>query len=440
VSYLAHTSGEIEQMLERIGASSLEELFDSVPAALRRRAELKLPPALAERGLLDHLGALAARNLSAATVTSFLGGGAYHHYIPSAVDALSSRSEFLTAYTPYQGEVSQGTLQAIFEFQTLICQLTGLEVANASLYDGASAVAEAALMAMRISRRRKIRVSRALHPSYVQVLRTYTQGLDAELEWLELAADGRTAASQSDAGTACVIVQSPNFFGCVEDLEPFARAAHAAGALLVSVTNEALALALLRDPGSAGADIACGEAQSFGVPLGFGGPHVGFMAARQKHVRQLPGRLIGETVDASGERAFVMTLTTREQHIRRERATSNICTNQGLMALRATIYLALLGRRGLRKLAEINLALAGYAREQLERAGLRGLYAAAFFNEFVVEVPKLGRKLDRLLERGLLAGLDLERLDPSRRNQLLVCTTELTRREDIDRLARELAA
>jgi glycine dehydrogenase subunit 1 len=362
VSYLAHTSGEIEQMLERIGASSLEELFDSIPAALRRRAELKLPPALAERGLLDHLGALAARNLSAATVTSFLGGGAYHHYIPSAVEALSSRSEFLTAYTPYQGEVSQGTLQAIFEFQTLICQLTGLEVANASLYDGASAVAEAALMAMRISRRRKIRVSRALHPSYVQVLRTYTQGLDAEIEWLELAADGRTAASQSDAGTACVIVQSPNFFGCVEDLEPFAEAAHAAGALLVSVTNEALALALLRDPGSAGADIACGEAQSFGVPLGFGGPHVGFMAARQKHVRQLPGRLIGETVDTSGERAFVMTLTTREQHIRRERATSNICTNQGLMALRATIYLALLGRRGLRKLAEINLALAGYAR------------------------------------------------------------------------------
>jgi glycine dehydrogenase subunit 1 len=440
VSYLAHTSGEIEQMLERIGASSLEELFDSIPAALRRRAELKLPPALAERGLLDHLGALAARNLSAATVTSFLGGGAYHHYIPSAVEALSSRSEFLTAYTPYQGEVSQGTLQAIFEFQTLICQLTGLEVANASLYDGASAVAEAALMAMRISRRRKIRVSRALHPSYVQVLRTYTQGLDAELEWLELAADGRTAASQSDAGTACVIVQSPNFFGCVEDLEPFARAAHAAGALLVSVTNEALALALLRDPGSAGADIACGEAQSFGVPLGFGGPHVGFMAARQKHVRQLPGRLIGETVDTSGERAFVMTLTTREQHIRRERATSNICTNQGLMALRATIYLALLGRRGLRKLAEINLALAGYAREQLERAGLRGLYAAAFFNEFVVEVPKLGRKLDRLLERGLLAGLDLERVNPSRRNQLLVCTTEMTCREDIDRLARELAA
>jgi glycine dehydrogenase subunit 1 len=440
VSYVPHTPDEVEQMLGRIGVSSIEELFDSVPAALRKRAELKLPPALAERGLLDHLGALAARNVSASAAASFLGGGAYHHHVPSAIDALATRSEFLTAYTPYQGEVSQGTLQAIFEFQTLICQLTGLEVANASLYDGASAVAEAALMAMRVTRRSKVRVSRGLHPSYAQVLRTYTQGLDAAIEWLDLARDGRTSLAKIGDDVACVIVQYPNFFGSVEDLEPFAEAAHGAGALLISVTNEALALALLRDPGSAGADIACGDAQSFGVPLSFGGPYVGFMAARQKHVRQLPGRLIGETVDASGERGFVMTLTTREQHIRRERATSNICTNQGLMALRATIYLALLGRRGLRRLAEINLALACYAREQLERAGLRRVYDAAFFNEFVVEVPGLARKLDRLLERGLLGGLDLERLDPARRDQLLVCTTEMNRREDVDRLARELAA
>jgi glycine dehydrogenase subunit 1 len=439
VSYVPHTPDEIERMLERIGVSSIEELFDSIPAALRQGAELKLPPALAERGLLDHLGALAARNVSSASVASFLGGGAYHHHIPAVVDSLSSRSEFLTAYTPYQGEVSQGTLQAIFEFQTLICQLTGLEVANASLYDGASAVAEAALMAMRVTRRRKVRVSRGLHPSYAQVLRTYTQGLDAEIEPLDLAPDGRSVPAEIADDVACVIVQSPNFFGCVEDLEPFADAAHAAGALLVGVTTEALALALLREPGRAGVDIACGDAQSFGVPLGFGGPYVGFMAARQKHVRQLPGRLIGETVDASGERAFVMTLTTREQHIRRERATSNICTNQGLMALRATIYLALLGRRGLRRLAEINLSLACYAREQLERAGLRRAYDAPFFNEFVVEVPGLTGKLDGLLERGLLGGLALERLDPARRDQLLVCTTEMNRREDIDRLVRELA-
>jgi glycine dehydrogenase subunit 1 len=272
------------------------------------------------------------------------------------------------------------------------------------------------------------------------VLRTYTQGLGTEIGWLELDADGRTPPPEIGEDVACVLVQYPNFFGCIEDLEPLAEAAHAAGALLVSVTNEPLSLALLRDPGSAGADVACGEAQSFGVPLAFGGPYVGFLATRGEHVRQLPGRLIGETLDAAGERAFVMTLTTREQHIRRERATSNICTNQGLMALRATIYLALLGRRGLRRLAEINLALAGYAREQLERAGLRRPHGAPFFNEFVVEVPRLASKLDGLRERGILPGIDLARLDPSRRDQLLVCTTEMNRREDIDRLARELAA
>jgi glycine dehydrogenase subunit 1 len=261
-----------------------------------------------------------------------------------------------------------------------------------------------------------------------------------ELDWLELGPDGRTAPAAVGPEVAGVLVQSPNFFGCVEDPAPLAELAHAAGALVVTATAEALSLALLREPASAGADVACGEAQSFGVPLSFGGPYVGFLATRQAQVRQLPGRLIGETVDAEGRRAFVMTLTTREQHIRRERATSNICTNQALMALRATIYLALLGRRGLRRLAETNLALAGYARDQLRRAGARPVYRAPFFNEFTVEVRDLSRRMEGLRAAGILGGLDLERVDPARRGQLLVCTTELCRREDIDRLARGLAA
>jgi glycine dehydrogenase subunit 1 len=440
VSDLPHTSEEVAHMLERIGAASVAELFETVPATLRARAGLKLPPALAERSLLDHMGVLAEQNLAATRVASFLGGGAYHHHVPAAVDAIASRSEFATAYTPYQGEVSQGTLQAIFEFQTLICQLTGLDVANASLYDGASAVAESALMCLRTTRRRKILASRGLHPAYAQVLSTYTQGLETEIEWLELGEDGRTQASAVPDDVACVIVQSPNFFGCVESVACFAEAAHAAGALCVAATTEALSLALLRDPGSAGADVACGEAQSFGVPLSFGGPYVGFMAARKKQVRQLPGRLIGETVDSEGRRAYVMTLTTREQHIRRARATSNICTNQGLMALRATIYLALLGRRGLRQLAETNLSLAHYARAELERVGARPVYSAPCFNEFSVHVPGAAAKLAALRERGILGGLALERVDPARRDQLLICTTEMNRRADIDRLVRGLAA
>jgi glycine dehydrogenase subunit 1 len=440
VSDLPHTSEEVAHMLERIGAASVAELFETVPATLRARAGLKLPPALAERSLLDHMGVLAEQNLEATRVASFLGGGAYHHHVPAAVDAIASRSEFATAYTPYQGEVSQGTLQAIFEFQTLICQLTGLDVANASLYDGASAVAESALMCLRTTRRRKILASRGLHPAYAQVLSTYTQGLETEIEWLELGEDGRTQASAVPDDVACVIVQSPNFFGCVESVACFAEAAHAAGALCVAATTEALSLALLRDPGSAGADVACGEAQSFGVPLSFGGPYVGFMATRKKHVRQLPGRLIGETVDTEGRRAYVMTLTTREQHIRRARATSNICTNQGLMALRATIYLALLGRRGLRQLAETNLSLAHYARVELERVGAGPVYSAPCFNEFSVRVPGAAAKLAALRERGILGGLALERVDPARRDQLLICTTEMNRRADIDRLVRGLAA
>ncbi len=440
MSYTPHTAEEVRAMLERIGAPSLEALFESVPTGLRARAEMKLSPALTERPLLRYLQGLADQNLSTGRTTSFLGAGAYNHFIPTVVDNLASRSEFATAYTPYQAEISQGTLQAIFEFQTLICQLTGLEVANASLYDGASATAEAVLMALRVTRRRRVYLSAGLHPHYAQVVRTYLGALDVEIEVLPVCADGQTSPPELSGEPACVLLQYPNFYGCVEELGPFAKAAHDAGGLLVTTTAEPLALALLRSPGDLGADIACGEAQSFGIPLSFGGPYVGFLSARQKLVRQLPGRLIGETVDTAGRRAFVMTLTTREQHIRRGRATSNICTNQGLCALRVAIYLSLIGRRGLRQLAEANLALACYAREHLESAGFRAVHTAPRFNEFVVEVPGIAERHAGLVERGLLPGLLLEPYEPSRRDQLLVCTTEMNDREEIDRLVRELGS
>jgi glycine dehydrogenase subunit 1 len=427
-------------MLARIGVDSLDELFAGVPAGLRSRAELKLPPALDERALLRFFSAHAAENASVSSTASFLGAGAYHHFIPAAVDALSSRGEFMTAYTPYQAEISQGTLQMIFEFQTLVCQLTGLEVSNASLYDGASAVAEAALMASRVTKKKKLAVSAGLHPHWREVLRTYGEGVGLELETLPLDATGRTRLDSVPKGCAAVVVQSPNFLGCIEDLGAAARAAHAQDALAIAACAEALSLALLKSPGEQGCDIACGDAQSFGLPLSFGGPYAGFLAAREKFVRQLPGRLIGESVDASGERAFVMTLTTREQHIRRENATSNICTNQGLCALRVTIWLALFGRRGIRRLAEINVALAAYARRALARAGLTLPFSAPSFNEFVVEAHDLERRLARCRAQGLQPGVPLGRLAPEHANRLLVCTTEMNTRAQIDALVRELAS
>jgi len=439
VSYTPHTSEEIAHMLRTVGAETLEELFSPIPLSLRSVGALKLPRAESEQSVHRALGELAERNHSANRVASFLGAGAYHHFIPSAVSALASRGEFLTAYTPYQAEVSQGTLQAIFEFQTLICQLTGLDIANASLYDGASAMAEAVLLALRATRRRRVLLSQGLHPHYVEVLRTYTAELGVELETRDLGSDGRTQlASEVPADTAAIVLQQPNFFGCIEDLPPFAQAAHDAGALLISVTAEPLALALLQSPGAAGVDVACGEAQSFGVPLGFGGPYVGFMATRSKLVRQLPGRLVGQTTDSEGRRAFVMTLTTREQHIRRERATSNICTNQGLCALRVVIYLALLGKTGLRELARVNLSLAEYAKQKLLAAGYELVYSGPTFNEFSVRVPDLAARTARISTDELHPGLSLARFDASREDQLLVCTTEMNSRAEIDRLVEVL--
>jgi glycine dehydrogenase subunit 1 len=437
VRYIPHTEDDVQRMLARIGQARVEDLFAPIPAALRLARALKVQDALSEQEVFEHLAALAAQNEHAQSGPWLLGAGSYAHYLPSAVDALVARAEFTTSYTPYQPEISQGTLQAIFEWQTMICALTGLEVANASMYDGASATAEAALMALRLTRRRKVAVGAGLHPHYRQVLETYLRGLDAELVSLPLASDGQSPvlAEALDDDTACCIVQQPSFFGTVEDLRAAAALAHASGALLVVAVTEALSLALLEAPGVLGADLVCGDAQSFGVPLAFGGPHLGFLAARQSFVRQLPGRLVGQTLDADGKRGFVLTLSTREQHIRRERATSNICTNQGLCLLMATIYLSLLGRKGLHELAELNLAKAEYAKARVRSTpGLSLPFSAPTFNEFVVGLAEPAeRVLARARAAGVVAGLDLAPYAQGLGPALLVCVTELAARPAIDR-------
>ena len=436
--YIPHTENDVLQMLEVIGAPSVGSLFESIPDSLRLKRGLELPPALSEQELIEELGALAAKNVNAESHDWFLGAGTYSHFIPSVVDTLFSRGEFLAAYTPDQPELSQGALQATFEWPAMMSSLAGVEVTNASMYDGASAAAESALMAMRITQRSKVVVAPGLHPHYRSVIETIASGLQPDLVFLE---EGDSLESAVDAETAAVLVQRPDFFGRVQDLSPAAQVAHDSGALMVAVVTEALSLGLLAAPGQQGADIVCGEAQSFGVPMGIGGPHVGFLASQKKHVRQLPGRLAGETVDARGRCGYVLTLSTREQHIRRERATSNICTNQGLCLLRATIYLSLLGRKGLRQLAEMNLAKAEYAKSRVrETPGVDLADDAPTFNEFAVRVPDSGEQaLRRALDAGCVGGLDLGSQFPDRERQVLVCTTELSSRSGIDRLVAALA-
>ncbi len=438
--YIPHTDDDVREMLAVVGRPDVDALFEVIPEKLRFTGQLEVPEGQSELQVQARLEGLAGTNLHAGADGFFLGAGTYAHFVPSAVDALISRAEITTSYTPYQPEISQGTLQTIFEWQTMMASLCGLEVANASMYDGASSTAEAALMAMRITRRSRVAVSAGVHPHTRHVLATYLDGLGAEVVVLPLADDGRTAPPELPADLACVIVQQPGFLGGIDDLGRLAKAAHAAGALMITCVGEALSLALLRPPGDWGADIVCGEAQSFGVPMGFGGPHLGFLAARMKHVRQMPGRLVGETVDARGRRGFVLTLSTREQHIRRERATSNICTNQGLCLTMATVYLSLMGRKGLRELAEQNLAKAEYAKQQLRAAGLELLLGAPTFNEFVVRVSgEPAAALARAREAGLVGGLDLAPFHPELGPALLVCTTELCSRDAIDRLAAALS-
>jgi glycine dehydrogenase subunit 1 len=432
-------------MLERIGVQSVGDLFASIPGQLRLQHPLNVAPALTEMELSQHLNELAARNQGAGQAVCFLGGGSYDHFIPAVVDAVAGRSEFYTAYTPYQAEASQGSLQAFFEFQTLICQLTGMDVANASLYEGGSAVAEAVLMALTATGRfGKVLVAEGVHPEYRRSLATYVANLEPRVQTLPAPhgfLDPDDLKRAVDDQTSCVVVQHPNFFGCLEEVEALVAAAHARGALFV-VSFDPISLGLLERPGQYGADIAVAEGQSLGNPMTYGGPYLGLLACRTQFVRKMPGRLVGQTVDRNGKRCWVLTLQTREQHIRREKATSNICTNQGLLALRATVYLAALGPQGLRETAELCARKAHYAAKQLAQVGGVGLrFERPFFKEFAVRLPgPVPKLLAGLLEDGYHAGLHLGRWYAGLDDCATVAVTEKRTRAEIDGLAVALAA
>lgn len=439
--YIPNSPDERRSMLASIGCERIEELFEQIPEKLRLNEPIGIGPAMSEPDLLAYFRNLAAKN--ATDYQSFLGAGAYSHFIPVIIDSLISRAEFFTAYTPYQPEQSQGTLQYIFEFQTMICQLTGMEVANASLYDGSTAVAEAVLMANRVTRRDKLIIADSIHPQYREVTSTYTKHLDLNVEYARHTEAGTIDLNslKVDKETAAVVVQSPNFFGCVEDLKAIADAAHQAGALLIVAISEPISLGLLKSPGECGADIVVGEAQSFGIPLSYGGPYCGMFATNEKYMRQMPGRLVGEATDQNGRRGYVLTLSTREQHIRREKATSNICTNQGLFALMATVYLATLGKRGVQEVARQNLQKAHYAASEIAKLdGFELRFTAPFFNEFVVRAPRPATELTRaLLDKKIVGGVALECYYPDLKDSLLICVTETAKKEAIDNLVTALS-
>jgi glycine dehydrogenase subunit 1 len=422
--YLPKSDGERQAMLAAMGVSSVAELFAGIPETIRLKRDLKLPPGASEFEILRYFRERAAEN--APGYTSFLGAGVYHHLRPVVADHLISRTEFYSAYTPYQPEVAQGTLQAIFEFQTMICQLTGMEVANASMYDGSTAVPEAAMMAMRITGRRRVQVSRAVHPEYRHVLKTYARFQGVKVEEFDYQREtGASSLPACNDKVAAVIVQSPNFFGVIEDVAAAAERAHTHGALLIAVIAEPVSLGLLRPPESA--DIVAMEVQGMGIPPSYGGPFAGVIATREKHVRQMPGRLAGQTVDTEGRRGFCLTLSTREQHIRREKATSNICTNQSLFMLQATIFMALYGRQGLRDLAARNVSQAHYVSSRLPLA-----FSGPHFHEFVVRAKAAKNK--PLLKKKIIGGLELKRFYPELKDCLLVCVTEAQPKSALDAL------
>ena len=439
--YIPNSPDERRSMLDSIGCERIEELFEQIPEKLRLNEPIGIGPAMSEPDLLAYFRNLAANN--ATDYQSFLGAGAYSHFIPVIIDSLISRAEFFTAYTPYQPEQSQGTLQYIFEFQTMICQLTGMDVANASLYDGSTAVAEAVLMANRVTRRDKFIIADTIHPQYREVTATYTKHLGLNVEYAAHTEAGAIDLNslKIDKETAAVVVQSPNFFGCVEDIKAIAEAAHQAGALLIVAISEPMSLGVLKSPGECGADIVIGEAQSFGIPLSYGGPYCGMFATNEKYMRQMPGRLVGEATDQNGRRGYVLTLSTREQHIRREKATSNICTNQGLFALMATIYLATMGRRGVQEVARQNLQKAHYAASEIAKLdGFELRFTAPFFNEFVVRAPRPATELTRaLLDKKIVGGVALECYYPDLKDSLLICVTETAKKEAIDNLVTALS-
>jgi len=441
VPYIANTDADRRAMLAAIGVDSSDELFADIPPEFRIEG-LNLPPALSEPELVRELSALAERNCPAGAMPCFLGSGAYRHFIPSVVREVIGRSEFATAYTPYQAEISQGTLQTAFEFQSLVCELTGMDVANAGMYDGASALAEACLMAAAVTGHRRIALLSTVHPHSQAVVRTYAFGRGLAVDVMP------PDALALSEGHACLAVQQPSFFGSFEDVETLEKAARAAGGLFV-VSVDPISLGLFRPPGEYGADIVVGEGQNLGVPLSFGGPYLGLFACRQQYLRQMPGRLVGRTTDAQGRTGYVLTLQTREQHIRRERATSNICTSQQLLALAATVYLAAMGKQGLRQVAELCYHKAHYAAERIAAlpgyslarsagASASGGGEGVFFKEFVVRCPRPPADVNRaLLERGIIGGLDVADQIP---NGLLLCVTELNTREEIDALVEGLGS
>ncbi|MCD4739480.1 MAG: aminomethyl-transferring glycine dehydrogenase subunit GcvPA [Anaerolineae bacterium] len=444
--YVPHTEAERHEMLAVIGVESMEELFLDIPAA-HRYPQLELPEPLSELEVMQELQELSTASLNANEVPTFLGAGAYRHWVPSVVNHIIGRSEFATAYTPYQPEISQGTLQAIFEYQSLICDLTGMEVANASHYDGATATAEAVIQAVSASRmkRKKIIVSPHVNPQYRQVIHTYTQGMGLEIVGEATSGALAELVQLVDKQTACLIVQSPNFLGELESLEGLAAEVHARNKkTLLAVATNPLSLGLFTPPGAYGADIVLGEGQPLGLGLNFGGPYLGFYATKSKYTRNLAGRLVGQAVDEDGQRGYVLTLSTREQHIRRERATSNICSNQGLMALAAAVYLSTLGKDGVRKVAELNYQKAHYAAQQIDTlATFSVLTTKPFFNEFVVQCPAPAAEINEFLLNGwmfdIIGGYDLSEDYPDRQNQLLLAVTEMNSRTEIDDLVHALA-
>jgi len=440
--YLPMTDQDRQEMLRTIGVESVEELFQEIPENVRFKGRLNLPEPLPEPQLLKHMNRLANKNASFDNHVSFLGAGVYEHHIPSVVNHVISRSEFYTAYTPYQPEISQGELQAIFEFQTMICELTGMDVANSSMYDGPTALAEAAAMALATTRSKKIVVSRAVHPEAREILATNAKGLGLEIVEVPFT-DGVTDLKQLeqavDAETAAVIVQSPNFLGAIEDLGAIEKVAHAHKGLFIVSANP-MSLGLLKPPGEYGADIVVGDAQPFGIPASFGGPHCGYLATTQALMRRIPGRIVGQTVDEEGARGFVLTLQAREQHIRRDKATSNICSNQALMALAASVYMSALGKQGIQDVANLNVQKAHYAKQRLSQVnGVEAVFAAPFFNEFVIKMERPVEEVNKaLFKKGIIGGYDLDRAYPELQGHMLVAVTEMRTKEEIDQLAEAL--
>jgi glycine dehydrogenase subunit 1 len=439
--YLPHTPEDIGEMMKTVGVDSLDDLFEIIPEDCRCNCEPNLPEALTEWELNDHIDTLCNTMAVSPEYKVFMGAGSYEHHIPVTVKHLLGRSEFVTSYTPYQPEMSQGTLQAIFEYQTLTARLLGMEVANASQYDGASALAEALLMAIRISRRKKVAVSRLIHPNYRRVIKTYFAPTDSEIIELPYLPDGTTDPTPLEDldDLAAVAVQSPNFFGCIEDLKAIGDMARQKKALMIAGFSEPLAFGMMKNPGSQDADITAGEGQSLGIPRSYGGPALGMFGARMKYVRNMPGRLVGQTADVDGKRGFVLTLATREQHIRREKATSNICTNHSLCALASAMYMSALGGSGIRELARLNYDKAEYLKAELRRVGFTIPYEQTTFNEFVVDFGDGFEKThNRLIADKIIAGLPLECYYPELANHYLLCVTETISKDDMDELVRKV--